>query len=141
MGLLACGAALALASCGDDEEPERVTPAQWEEEATRLCAQHGEVLARAYTEQVPDSDAGEAAFYTADFVPRARAVVRRLVELGFPPEDEEVYRAALGRVIDALAELEAAPHQYIDDRHRGIDPDDDLLVYVEEGFAAADVPC
>ena len=72
----------------------------------------------------------EAAFYRADFIPRARALVNRLAETGFPPDKDDDYRAAFNRALAALQDLEDDTAQYIDDRHRGIDPEEDLLTQV-----------
>jgi hypothetical protein len=140
---LVAAAVLALAACVDDDDDgaEVVTAEQWAEEAELLCSQTGPFLAQAYTETVPDSDAEEAAFYTTELIPRTRGLVNQLALLGFPPENEAEYRAGLNDVIAALAELEAEPYEYIDQRHQGIDPENDVVSRIQRGLAAADVPC
>jgi hypothetical protein len=140
--LVAVAVLLLASACSDEEEPEVVTQEVYDEEAERLCGQHREILERAYTETVPDSDAEEAAFYTSDLIPRARALIRRLGEIGFPPERDAEYREALNRALTALADLEAHPYRYIDQRHRGvIAPEDDFINRLREAFADAEVPC
>jgi hypothetical protein len=143
----AFGVGLALAAgvagCGDDGGgAEVVTQEQYEAEAERLCTQHGSVFERAYNDTAIDSDAEEVDFFLADFIPRAKAFINRLAELGFPPDRDADYREALTDALDALNELEAEPYRYVDDRHDGtIDPDEDFLTRVRRGFEAADIPC
>jgi hypothetical protein len=132
------------AACGDDGEDATGTASQeaWDAEAARLCEQHGSVIARAYNETVPDSDAEEAAFYTTDFVPRTRALIRGLADLGLPAEREEQYRTALNDALDALGQIEADPFGYIDERHaQETPPEEDLLNRIRAGLTAADIPC
>ena len=132
-----------VAACSDDPEPvEAVTQEEYDAEAARLCEQHGEVITRAFVEESPDSDAEEAAFYTSDLVPRGRALIRRLADLGLPPDKDAEYRAALNEALDVLATIEADPFDYIDERHRAqTPPEEDLLNRLRAALDAADVPC
>lgn len=140
---LAAAAALGLTACGDDgEEPEVISQDQWDAEAQRLCDQHGDVLAEAYSESQPDSDAEEAAFYEADVVPRGRAIVRGLDALGYPPDRDDEYRTSLNEVLTVLQQLDDDPFGYIDDRHdRSLPPEQDLMNRLRAGLEGADVPC
>jgi hypothetical protein len=133
--------ALGAAACGDDDEAQPVSQETWDEQAAELCESTGVYLQRAYTEEVPDSDAQEVAFYRTELVPRVRGLVNHLALLGFPPDQDAAYRAGLNQVLDALNRLELEPYEYIDERHEGIDPEDDLITLVQQGLAAADVPC
>ncbi len=132
-----------VVSCSDDDEPQAaVTQEEYDAEAARLCAQHGDTIARAYVEVQPDSDAEEAAFYTTDFIPRTRALIRRLADLGLPPEQAEAYTAALNEALAVLGEIEANPLRYIDERHLGeTPPEEDLLNRFRAALDDADVPC
>ena len=134
---------LPLAACSDEAEaPEATTQEEYDAEAERLCNQHGEIIERAFVEVVEDSDAEEAAFYTTDLIPRTRALIRRLAELGFPPDKDAEYRAALTEAMAVLGEIEADPFTYIDERHRGeTPPEEDLLNRLRASLDAADVPC
>ena len=131
------------AACSDDPEPApTVTQEEYDAEAQRLCDQHGDVIERAFVEESPDSDAEEAAFYRTDLIPRGRALVRRLADLGFPPDKDAEYRAALSEALAVLAEIEADPFAYIDERHRAeTPPEEDLLNRLRAAFDTADVPC
>lgn len=131
-----------LAACGDDEAAAPITQEEYEAEAERLCDQHGGVLAEAYSESQPDSDAEEAAFYLSDVIPRGRALVRRLADFGFPPDNAPAYTTALNEALAVLAELEAEPYRYIDQRHaRTLPPEEDLMNRLQAALADADVPC
>jgi hypothetical protein len=131
-----------LAACSEDKAAAAVSQDQYDEAATRLCEQHGPVLAEAYDEVRPDSDAEEAAYYLSDYVPRARAVISELAGDGFPPDKAEAYTTALNDALAALDELATQPYRYIDQRHaRTVAPDDDLLVRVRHDFESADIPC
>ena len=132
-----------VTACSDDPEPApTVTQEEYDAEAERLCEQHGDVIERAFVEESPDSDAEEAAFYRTDLIPRARALIRRLAAIGFPPEQDAEYRAALSDALAVLGEIEADPFAYIDERHRGeTPPEEDLLNRLRAAFDAADVPC
>ena len=132
-----------VAACSEGEEaPEAVTQEEYDAEAERLCNQHGDIIERAYVEEVEDSDAEEAAFYTTDLIPRTRALIRRLAETGFPPERDAEYREALTEAMAVLGEIEADPFTYIDERHRGeTPPEEDLLNRLRRALDTADVPC
>jgi hypothetical protein len=132
-----------VAACSDSEEaPEATTQEEYDAEAERLCNQHGDIIERAFVEQVEDSDAEEAAFYTTDLIPRTRALIRRLADTGFPPERDAEYREALTEAMAVLAEIEADPFAYIDQRHRReTPPEEDLLNRLRASLDAADVPC
>lgn len=131
-----------VAACGDDEEAVAVTQEDYEAEVERLCGQHGEVLASAYSEVRPDSDAEEAAFYTSDLIPRARAIIRRLADLGFPADKDAEYRQGLNEALVVLDELAAQPYRYIDQRHRQeLSPEEDLMNRLRVAFESADVVC
>jgi hypothetical protein len=136
---------LCAAACGDDGGEEAApapTQEEYDAEAARLCEQHGAIIARAYIEATPDSDAEEAAFYTTDFVPRTRALIRALASFGLPEEQDEAYRAALNDALAALDQIAADPIGYIDDRHdQSVPPEEDLLNRIRAGLTAADVPC
>ncbi len=135
-------AALAVAGCSDDDGGATVTQEEYDAEAERLCNQHGDVFARAQVEDTPDSDAEDVTYYTTELIPRARSVINRLAELGFPPDRDAEYRAALTDAVDALNDLEAEPYRYVDDRHDGtIDPEEDYITRLRRGFEGADVPC
>ena len=139
------GALGLLGACGDDggggAAPPTVSQEDYDAEAERLCGQHGEIIARAYS-PVDDSDAEEAAFYTSDLIPRTRALVRRLADLGLPAERRDEYTAALNEVLAVMAELEADPIGYIDSRHEESRPlEEDLLTRLRAALDAADVPC
>jgi hypothetical protein len=131
---------LGTAACSD-EAPEAVSQEQYDELAQRLCDQHADTIARAFSETIPDSDSEEANYYTGELIPIAKAMIQRLVDLGFPPDRDADYRAGLVEANDALNTLAADPYRYIDQRHEGIDPDTDLLRRVERGFHEADIPC
>jgi hypothetical protein len=105
-----------VAACSDDPEPvEAVTQEEYD---------------------------AEAAFYTSDLVPRGRALIRRLADLGFPADKDAEYRAALGEALAVLATIEADPFDYIDERHRAeTPPEEDLLNRLRAALDAADVPC
>lgn len=134
---------LGTVACGNDEDAgDVVTEEEYAAEAERLCDQHGAVLEEAYVEPRADSDAEEAAFYTTDFVPRARALITRLGSFGFPPDKDEEYRASLNDALAALQAIQDEPYRYIDQRHRQeLSPEDDLVNRVRNGLAGADVPC
>ncbi len=145
-GIVVCALALAAlpaAGCSDDDGGGGpVTQEEYDAEAERLCNQHGDVFARAQVEDTPDSDAEDVTYYTTELIPRARSVISRLAELGFPPDRDADYRAALTDANDALNDLEAEPYRYVDDRHDGtIDPEQDYITRLRRGFEAADVPC
>ena len=138
-GVLALGS---VAACGDDEGEVAVTQEEYDAEVERLCGQHGEVLSAAYSEVRPDSDAEEAAFYTSDLIPRARALIRRLADLGFPPDKDAQYRQGFNDALAVLSELGAEPYRYIDERHRQeLTPEEDLMNRLRAAFASADVVC
>jgi len=131
-----------LAGCGDDEEAVVITQAAYDEEAERLCTQHGESLARAYSDVRADSDAEEASLYTTEFIPRGRALINRLHEFGLPPDKAEEYTAGFNEALAALGAIEAEPYRYIDMRHaRELTPEEDYVNRFRAGLAAADVPC
>jgi hypothetical protein len=142
--VVAVALATLAAGCGDDGGGERVTVSEeeYEAEVERLCNQHGAVLAEAYGEVVPDSDAAEVDYYRTDYIPRAKALISRLAEFGFPAEHDAEYREVLTEALEALNDLEADPFRYLDRRHRGvIDPDADFLTVVRRSFEAAGIPC
>lgn len=143
VAVIAVVGVLGLSGCGDDEEePVAVTQEEWDAEAARLCDQHGPVLAAAYTETQPDSDADEAAFYETDVVPRGRALARGLDRFGYPPDKADQYRASLNEAIVVLQQLDDDPYGYIDQRHnRELTPEEDLMNRLRAAFAGADVPC
>ena len=132
-----------VAACSDDPEPPAtVTQEDYDAEAARLCEQHGDIIERAFVEESPDSDAEEAAFYRTDLIPRTRALIRRLADLGFPTDKDAEYRAALGEALAVLGEIEADPFAYIDERHRAqTPPEEDLLNRLRAALDNADVPC
>lgn len=142
-GLFAGGLVLgSVAACGDDEEAVGVTQEEYDAEVERLCGQHGEVLAAAYAEVRPDSDAEEAAFYTSDLIPRSRALIRRLADLGFPAGKDAEYRQGLNEALAVIEELAAQPYRYIDQRHRReLTPEEDLMNRLRAAFESADVVC
>jgi len=136
--------AFALGACGDSAEEARpvVSREDYETEVARLCAQHGPILSRAYGDVVVDSDAEEAAYYRADFIPRGRAVIRGLAEFGFPEGEEEGYIESLNGALDALATIEESPFRYIDQRHdRVFTPEEDLVNRFRAGIEGADIVC
>ena len=140
--LLAALLPLAAACSAGEEAPEPTTQEEYDAEAERLCNQHGDIIERAFVERVDDSDAEEAAFYTTDLIPRTRALIRRLAETGFPPERDAEYREALTEAMAVLAEIEADPFTYIDERHRAeTPPEEDLLNRLRAALDTADVPC
>jgi hypothetical protein len=144
VGSLGLVAACLAAGCNDDDAGagEAVTQEQYDTEAVRLCAQHGDVLARAYAETRPDSDAEEAAFYESDLIPRGRSLIHRLAEMGFPPENDAAYREAFNEALAVLDQIDAEPYRYIDQRHRReLAPEEDLINRLKAAFVAADVPC
>jgi len=133
-GLAACG--------GDGEEAVTVSQAEYDEEAQRLCNQHGEFFSEAYQESRDDSDAEEAAFYRSDLIPRGRALINRLADFGFPADKSETYTASFNEALAALSDIEAEPYRYIDQRHnRELTPEEDLVNRFRAGLAGADVPC
>ena len=137
------GALALLGACSDDDSAgaDPVTQEEYDAEAQRLCDQHGEVIARAYS-PVDDSDAAEAAFYTTELVPRTRALIRRLADLGLPPDRSAEYTTALNDALTVLGEIEADPFAYIDSRHdESSPPEEDLLNRLRAALDAADVPC
>lgn len=134
--------ALGLGACGDDEETVTVTQEDYDEEVARLCEQHGRFFARAYTDRREDSDAEEVAFYRSDFFPRVRAMVRSVDEMGFPPDKDADYRAALNEALGAMSEIEAEPYRYLDERQRReFTPEEDPINRFRAALARADVPC
>ena len=140
--ILAFGA-LGLAACGEDE-PDPVSQEAYDDEAQRLCERHGgEVLLEfdALVEN-PSSDAADASFLVADYVPRARAIVRSLDGFGYPVENAAEYNAAVGQALEALDDIEEDAIGLIDRYKEGLLLDEENpFLDVDEAFVALDIPC
>lgn len=133
---------LATPACTGEGTAAAATQEEYDEEAARLCVQHGPTLANAYHDTRPDSNAEEVAFYRTDLVPRVRGLVARLVDVGLPEDRREAYAEALNEALAAVNELEADAVRYLNRRQAGrIPTDEDLVVRLRRALQSADVPC
>ena len=133
--------ALAGTSACSEDPPPTVSQEEYDEAAANLCT--GMVAANMDAiDATALSDAEWVALVRTGFVPEMRAAVRRLQNTGFPVENGAEYAAALDQVMNALSEIddEEEAYQYLDRSRRGAVPkDEDPLVRIDEGLAAADV--
>jgi hypothetical protein len=135
--------ALGLTACGDDE-PDPVSQQAYDDEAERLCERHGgEVLVEADAlAENPSSEAADASFLVADYVPRARAIVRSLDGFGFPVENAAEYTVAVDDALDALHDIEEDPIGLIARHREGLLLDEENpFLDVDAAFIALDIPC
>ena len=131
-----------LAACSDDPAPTGgdVSAADFQQEATRLCAQHGTALQEAGSRLGAggSSDAERVSFLRSDFIPRTRAIIRGLNRFGYPADQRDATIAAFNDALDALQKLEDDPYNYLDHLRRGdLTDDTDYLQRVVDDFDAA----
>jgi hypothetical protein len=140
---LALAALVGTSACSDEPTPV-VSAAEYDQTAADLCERHaGIVVAEFDTSQASgQSDAEWVSLVRTELVPRLRAVVRGLQSTGFPAEHAAEYSAGLDQVMVALSEVddEDEAYSYLDRSRRGAVPkDQDPLVRIDEGLAAANV--